>query len=77
MYRFPPTNNLSLLADRVEIKYQSPRFGTCRQGSCCSVCDGRRYSGAIYTMDEARRQMAKIVDADGLALVSILKSQND
>lgn len=73
MYRFPLTNDLSILADRVEIKYQSPRFGTCWRGYCCDICDGRRYSGAIYTLAEARQIMHDIISWDELGLVSILK----
>lgn len=68
---FPPTKDLSILADRVLIKYQSPRFGTCWHGYCCDICDGRRYSKPIYTLPEARQLMRKIVDSDSLALVSI------
>lgn len=74
MFTFPPTRNLSILADRVQIKYQSPRFGTCWTGYCCDVCDGRLYSEPIYTLDEARNLIRRIVRFDKLALVSILRT---
>lgn len=34
---FPKTKNLSITADRFQIIYQSPRFGTCIAGYCCDV----------------------------------------
>ena len=70
---FPKTKNLSITADRFQIIYQSPRFGTCIAGYCCDVCDGKIRSGFIYTKEEADLISQNLIENDAMGRVWVGK----